>query len=194
MTAQTVMERVVTACGVDRVATVAGADFETRQFVAEINAAGQDIALRAEWSRLFKTVPVTIGTTSFPLPADFREMAESGAVTTASQPVRVVVMPEQWAFLSQYPSGQLYCHLQGGNLLFSPALPQAASVTYLSRNWVAGDKEAVTDDGDTFNIPEGLLALGAVWRWKRAKGLPYDDQLAEYEADLEAHLKADRGA
>ena len=194
MTAQTIMERVVTGCGIDRAATVTGSDFETRQFRAVINAAGDDIALRAEWSKLFTTATIASGTSSYALPADFREMAESGAVRTATAPVRVVVMPEQWAFLTQNPSGQLYCHLSGGNLLFSPALPAAATLTYLSKNWVAGGKDAVTDDGDTLLIPESLVALGAIWRWKRAKGLPYDDQLAEYEADLEAHLKADRGA
>jgi hypothetical protein len=194
MSARDVMERVVTGCGIDRPATVAGSDFETRQIVAEMNAAGKDVALRGEWSRMFVTVSIPAGTTAYTLPDDFREMAESGSIRTAYAPVRVVVMPEQWAFLAQYPSSQLYCHLTGGELRFAPALPEAATLTYQSKAWLADGKDAITDDGDALLVPESLVALGAIWRWKRSKGLPYDDHLAEYEADLEAQMKADRGA
>ncbi len=98
-----------------------------------------------------------------------------------------------WAFLSRAPSTASYYHLRGGNILFSPALTALATVTYLSKNWVAGGKSKITDDGDNLLIPERLVARAGIWRWNRLKGFAYDDMLAEFEADLETYIKADRG-
>lgn len=52
----------------------------------------------------------------------------------------------------------------------------------------------MTADDDTTLFPERLLVKGVIWRWKRQKGLPYEDNLAEFEADLVQEINADRGA
>lgn len=54
--------------------------------------------------------------------------------------------------------------------------------------------KALTADDDRTLFPERLLAKGILWRWKRQKGLPFDDSLAEFEADLLQEINADRGA
>ena len=119
-------------------------------------------------------------------------MAQTGAVYSATEFARPIVDREQWAFISSQPSLQPYYHLSGGNLLLSTnAL--GFDVSYISTNWVVG-KDKISADGDLFNIPEALIVRGAVWRWKRQKGFPFDDVLAEYEADIAAEIKADRGA
>jgi hypothetical protein len=82
--------------------------------------------------------------------------------------------------------------LHAGKILFSPALDaDGAKVRYVSKHWVEG-KEEITQNGDNLLVPERLIEKGAIWRWKRQKGLPYDDMLAEFEADLIGEIKADR--
>lgn len=67
-----------------------------------------------------------------------------------------------------------------------------ATVHYVSRNW-AGTKDQADQNGDTFVFPDRLMETGIVYRWRRQKGLPYDDQIAEHEAEIESALRADRG-
>ena len=84
--------------------------------------------------------------------------------------------------------------IRGGAVAFSDALDaDGAKMTYVSKNWITGGKSAVTANADTFLIPERLIRLGALWRWLREKGQPYDDNMAEFEADLVQEVKANRG-
>lgn len=196
MTAQTIMQAVFLECGIDATAEVGGADFQARQVLEFMNAAGEDAARRGEWSRLIKTVQIGANELSFDLPTDFQEMVETGAVrltATPYAPVRTIVSPEQWDFLQVTPTAQAYCHIRDGKLLLTNN-PAGATLTYLSKNWAGDAKSAITTNNDEPLIPERLIERGAIWRFKRQKGLPYDDILAEYEADLEADYMADRGA
>lgn len=197
MTAETVLTNVLLEIGLDKPdAQLTSNEYDIRQIRAFMNAAGKDIARRVEWSKLYKTVSISGSVSEFVLPPDFHEMSEKGAVhlnKSSFYPLRSVVAPEQWAFLSSRPSSQHYYHLSGGKILFSPALDSdGAILNYVSSHWVDG-KQEVTQNGDMLLIPENLLEKGTVWRWKRQKGLPYDDVLAEFEADLIAEIKADRG-
>ena len=195
MTVETVLSDVLLALGIDRPsAQISSDDFEMRQIRMFMNDAGKDIAKRAEWERLQASLSVTGGTSSVPLPGDFQEMSETGAAYVVDGgPIRAVVAPEMWAFLGNNPSTQTYYHLRGGNIEFIPDIPAAGAViNYVSKNWVE-NSDQITENGDTLKIPERLLKEGTIWRWKRAKGLPYDDELAEFEAHLLADIKADRG-
>lgn len=180
--------------GIERSAPQIGAtDYEMSQIRSLLNAAGRDIATRAEWSGAMRTVPLSAGT-STPLPADFQEMAEAGAVAIDGYtfPARVVVDPTMWQLLIRYPSAQHYCHLSGGSIHVTPEI-DGGTLRYVSRYWLAGNKSAVTVNADDPIFPDDLLMRGTVWRWRRQKGLPFEDQLAEFEADLSAAIRADRG-
>jgi len=197
MTAETVLENVLLEIGLDRSAPqLTAGDYETRQIKAFMNATGKDVAHRAEWSRMFGDLTVPGGVDNAVLPDDFHQMAEQGAVRlnkSGFHPVRAVTAPEQWAFLTARPSAQPYFHLAGGKVLFSPILDaDGALVRYVSKHWVEG-KEAITENGDTLLIPERLVEKGTIWRWRRQKGLPFDDMMAEHEADILAEIDADRG-
>jgi hypothetical protein len=194
MSAQDVIQQVYREIGLSGAATFSATSYEALQIVNEINEGGRDIASRAEWSKLFGTFTAAIAATSQPLPDDFQEMADSGTVIVAGAAFRPVTAPEAWAFLGRSPSATGYYHLRGGNILFSRALPAQATITYLSKNWVAGGKSKITDDGDALLIPERLVTRAGVWRWNRLKGFAYDDLAAEFEADLETYVTADRGA
>jgi hypothetical protein len=197
MTAETVLQNVLLEIGLDIPdAQISSDRYDLRQIRAFMNATGNDIARRAEWSRLYVDWTVAGNIAAVDLPNDFFEMSEQGAVRlngAGYTPIRSVVAPEQWEFLTARPSTQPYYHLRGGQLLFAPVLPpEGAKVRYVSKNWVEG-RAQIEQNGDNIRVPERLIEKGTVWRWKRQKGLPYDDVLAEFEADLIAEIKADRG-
>ena len=202
MSAEDVLNHVLLAVGLDRpAAQLTAGDFEIDQIKAFMNEAGTDIARRAQWSGLFKEAEFFYGagSESADLPEDFYQMAQNGTVWWIGDDeihaMRPVVSPEQWAFLKRRPSAQRHYCLQGGQIQFSPAFGRTdeATMTYISSYWVEGKPE-ITQNADVLLIPERLVEKGTVWRWKRQKGMTYDDLLAEFEADLEAELNADRGA
>lgn len=197
MTVENALQNVLMEIGLDiENPQISHDSYEIRQIRTFMNAAGTDIARRAEWSRLYVNWTIAGNVSAVDLPEDFHEMSERGAVRvnqSGFHPIRAVIAPEQWEFLSSRPSTQPHYHLSNGQLLFAPVLPvEGAKVRYVSKNWVEG-RDNITQNGDNLLIPERLVEKGTVWRWKRQKGLPYDDILAEFEADLIAEIKADRG-
>lgn len=198
MSAETILQAVLLEIGLEKTSpNIASSDFDLAQIREYMNQAGKDIVSRAEWSKLYKTDTTAGSVSSHDLPADFREMAEGGAVylnKAGFNPVRLIVDPTMWAFAEKRESAQPFCHIKDGALKFAPALDaDGAKYTYLSANWVSDDKSAITANADTFLIPERLIRGLTVVFWLREKGQMYDDQLAEFEANLIADIKADRG-
>lgn len=76
----------------------------------------------------------------------------------------------------------------------TPAAGDAGSILvfeYISNGWcrnAAGDtfRSAWGADDDTGVLDEDLLTLGLIWRYKRSKGMAYDDEEAEYDAAVDA--------
>jgi hypothetical protein len=198
MSAETILQSVLLEIGLEKTGPQIGSnDFDIAQIREYLNQAGEDISKRAEWQGLYKTETVAGGVSSHDLPADFQEMGERGAVylnKAGFAPVRVVIDPTSWAFISRRSSAQPYCHLSGGKLHFTPALDaDGAAFTYVSKNWVVSGASVVSQNADTFHIPERLLKSGILWRWFRDKGMPFEDHLNEFEADLVQEIKANRG-
>lgn len=192
MTAESAILNVLPEMGVDAAAiALSDGSFQSRQMLALMNATGRDIAGRGEWQQLFRTF--SADATGTALPADYARLTEAGAVWSSTGiPVRQVVAPEQWAFLGRRPSSQPYFMLRQGKIVFA-GLTGTATVHYVSNNWVGGAKAAVTENADSFVFPDRVMETGLLARWRRQKGLPYDDFLAEHEAEVESALKADRG-
>jgi hypothetical protein len=42
-------------------------------------------------------------------------------------------------------------------------------------------------------MPERLLKLSAIWRWKQAKGLSYEEDMATFEREKIRQIARDRG-
>lgn len=198
MTAQTIMAAVMIANGIDdRTPSVSSTDFDVRQVLHFMNYAGRDVAYRAEWQRLSAYLTVAGSVSSVDLPADFQEMAATGAVRindASFTPIRSVTSPEMWEMLAASPSAQPYYHKKDGKIYFSPALPvDGALIRYQVKNWVAGGKSSLSTDADTPLVPERLIELGAIWRLRRQKGIPFEDNRAEFEAEFATEFAADRG-
>ena len=191
-----ILPEILAECNIDRASpAINDGTFEMRQITAVMNAAGREINTRVEWARGAAAFTVE-NVTSISLPADWQEVASTGAVTVGTydyRPARLVTSPEVWQLLQRLPSRQNYFRLEGPSIVFSPPIgPTGATVRYQSKNWLLG-KDNVTLNSDVAIFPERLLARSTIYRWKRAKGLPYEDLMSEFEADLATAAKADRG-
>ena len=84
-----------------------------------------------------------------------------------------------------------------GKIQFYPAPSSGAAYPYIS-GWYARSEDVTakaefTADSDRFVLPERLLTLGMVWRWKAQKGLEYAEDLATYDVALAQESARDRG-
>ncbi|CCE94647.1 conserved hypothetical protein [Sinorhizobium fredii HH103] len=159
--------------------------------------AGDEIARRVDWQKLLKQHVCTASPENFP--SDYQRLTPGGGIRTSTgEFARPVNNSGQWSVISVVPSTQPYYFIKADQFLFSPASSAVdAVIDYVSKNWVlkdvGGEAAAWTADDDTTLFPERLLVKGIIWRWKRQKGLAFEDNLAEFEADLVQEINADRG-
>ena len=182
-TALSILESVLTKCALSyAVASVVSSDQQVAEAVDLLNETGKDLAARGEWQALLRSAPVGA------LPLD---CAKISAVTLdAGGLAAVVTAPEVWQFLLQSASTRAYYRIAGGVVEIAP--PGSATVHYWSRNW-SSSGESVTGNADTISLPENCMISGTYYRWKRKKGFPFDDEMAQHEADVAAAQAADRG-
>ncbi len=80
----------------------------------------------------------------------------------------------------------------------TPAAGQTIAYEYVSKNWVLSatsvPKASFTADDDTSYLDEELIGLGARWRFLRAKGLDYAEEMATYELQVEQSVARDGGS
>jgi len=198
MTLLSAINEVCDVVSLDQFESVYGSnDPNAQTMVALAQEAGDEIARRADWQRMLATH--TAAGSPENLPEDHQRMTPGGAVRTATGDFfRPITNSSQWAVIVGIPSVQPYFFVRGQQILFSPAASAVGAVIeYLSKFWVLHDPDGpqatLSADDDTPLFPERLLVKGVIWRWKRQKGLPYEDNLAEFEADLLQEINADRG-
>ncbi|MCA1403699.1 hypothetical protein I6F26_03665 [Ensifer sp. IC3342] len=199
MTLLSAINEVCDVVSLDQFESVYGSsDPNAQTMLALAQEAGDEIARRADWQRMLAQHTATASPEN--LPSDFQRMTPGGSVRKSDGTfVRSVTNSGQWAVIVGIPSTTAYFFIKGAQILFSPASAAVGAVIdYLSKNWVltdpGGPQATLTADDDTTLFPERLLVKNIIWRWKRQKGLPFEDNLAEFEADLEQEINADRGA
>ena len=77
-----------------------------------------------------------------------------------------------------------------------PAVPSAEEIKfwYFSKSWLAAAGvttnriAAWASDSDTSLIEEDTIMKGAIWRYKKAKGLDYAEEFREYELSFVRNL------
>lgn len=182
VTTQDVIQSVLTKVGLDYLnPSLSSADPQVMEIADLLNETGQDLALRGEWQALLRS------DVAGPLPADFGKLS---AVTVGDMQARRTLDPAHWAFLTARAVAHPYYRIAAGRVDVLPDDP--AVLTYWSAHW-ADAGEMVRADGDEIFLPMGIMVSGTFYRWLRKKGMPFDDQMAQHEADVAAAQKADRG-
>jgi len=178
-------------------------DTSAAKLLAIAHEAGDDIVRRADWPRLLKNT--TSSALPLAVPSDFLRLVPGGAINLVSSspaPARGPLSSDQMAAISRLGvTTALYYAIEGQSIIGSRALTvgESISVYYISKNWLVSldgttFSERAIADSDVALFPERLLVKAIVWRYRRETGLQYQDQLAEWEADIALEIRQTRGA
>ena len=163
------------------------------------------IAQSHEWQALQRIAVITGDgtTTDFDLPADFARMLNETQLWSAviDGPLMPIRDRDDWlnAITKDYEFATNAWILYGNQLHFRPALDTSEVVNYFyqsslwAKNAGGTNIAAFSADTDTFRLDERLLKLGVIWRWREMKGLPYAENLNDYELLKEKLIHRDRG-
>lgn len=140
------------------------------------------------------------GTADYTLDAAFKRLTRDPLAVYETTGTRRACIPVHsngvWTVLQQDGSagGSRYYRTNGDEesgyeieFFDTPAAGIEIKVSYISKNWLkTGGNPASTWQtiNDTLLLPRALIEMGVVWRFRRRKGLPYSDRMAEYEGKL----------
>lgn len=211
MTLLTAVIRVARQVGLTPPSSVMGSGEETwLQMVEWAQETIDDLCLRHDWRVLHATSAITGdgSTTDFALPSDFARLSKMPALSLDGSlsgfwpagPVSDPSFISAQTVLTVWPAPAY--KVEGGYVKFatSPATGEAYTLSYQSSKPIyqvgsgtPGNIAEWTYDSDVPRIPERLLRLGVVWRWKAAKGLDYAEALSSFERAFESEASHDWG-
>ncbi len=176
---------------------------ELREFAAEIVA---EILDAHDWELLttLKTEAGDDSTEAFDLASDYDRLPRQQQVWTTrlQYPLRQVMSSDGWMEIDirdyDYVSG-VWIKL-GGQIQIKPAPVTGETIKYYyqSNKAVVEDdgvtkKATFTDDTDRFRLSERTLKLGMIYKFRASKGLPYSEEMADYENALSGDILNDSG-
>lgn len=159
-----------------------------------------------DWQALQKVNTYTgDGTTqAFDLPSDYRRMLRNAQMWSSRWiwAFNHIANPDEWLEMLVVPYTFINGNwiVYGGQFHFLPVMKATETIKfwYISKNIVQGAdsslKETFTSDDDTLRVPEKLLELGMIWKWRQNKGLPYEDDQAAYQKELQNQMDIDAGS
>lgn len=167
------------------------------QAVEYINEAGQELAARATWQALtsestFTTVATqsqgVITTLAGP---DFAFMVNNTMWDrTRRRPVFGPKSDAQWQqLMAQFNQGPyLQYRIRGNQILFLPVPPVGDAIYFewVTKFWATDatgvtGKSSFTQDTDVAKLDERVITLDALWRFKKANNLAYDEDFNKAE-------------
>jgi hypothetical protein len=188
-------------------AVVGSSDKQVIQLLALANQEGRALARRGPWQALAEEASfVTAASPAQPgaVPGDFdRFVPNSFFNRSTRRPIWGPLTPQQWQWIQAQPIFSTAClawRRRSGQFLITPTPPAGETIAYeyLSANWArsaAGTPQpGFQADTDLAWLDEELITLGVVWRYLRAKGLDYAEEMASYEREVEQALARDGGA
>jgi hypothetical protein len=181
---------------------VGNTDANATLFLQLAKREGRELMRRHDWQGIsfeygFQSVddnPQTLG-----LPTGFDRFLPDTIIINneTNEPVIGPTPTNVWTMLTE--GDRLHWRIFGDNLYIFPQ-PEAGveyAYVYVSKHYCqtsgAIGQEDWAADSDTGRIPEHLIELGVVWRWLRAKGMDYAEELATYEREVEKASARDRG-
>jgi hypothetical protein len=176
------------------------ANREAKECVRRSDGSGGWQAMRKE--NVFAMVP---SQQSYALPADF-DYIIPGTMWDRGYRWQVFgpLSPQEWQVLKSglSPTGpRRRFRIMQGKFYFDPIPLDTNTLVYeyySSSFGVAADgttaKSMFTLDTDTYALPDDLLIQGMIWRWRRAKGLAYDQEYQTYEEAVQREMARDASA
>lgn len=209
MTFLSVCEQVAPKIGLDVPTTVIGnTDEEIVELIEVARDSVQSLLKARDWQVLKKVATVATGdgsTEAFDLPSDFDRMPVTANIrsTRLIGPYRHIADADEWLEIDirDYEQTTGVWMLMGGQLQIKPAPPATEVIKYFYQSSaVVLDADNTTtrdffdDDDDTLRIPERLLRLDMIWRWRQSHGLEWETHEALFMDALGEESAADKGA
>jgi hypothetical protein len=206
MSLLTLVQEVAGSLNLPQPASVVGnTDPDAILFLNLAKREGRELFRRHDWQKLIvehtQTSLATVAQTA--LPTAFDHFTPDVEIWNRSTDVRYLgpVSSSEWMRLNSGISGGVsgWWRLIGGalNIYPAPTAGQTIAFEYISKNWCQSSalvgQSTWAADADTGIISEELMALGVTWRWLRAKGMDYAEEMATYERELEKAAARDRG-
>lgn len=186
---------------------VGSSDRQVQQLLAIANEEGRLLARRHRWQALteeFTFVTVAADAQPTAIPADFdRWVPNSFFNRTTRRPITGPITPRQWQWIKAQPvysTVYLAFRERTGQFLFQPDPPVGQNIygEYVSINWcksaALAPQAAWAADTDTAFLDETLIQLGLRWRFLKAKGLDYAEDMETYEREVEEAMARDGGS
>lgn len=207
MTLLSVCQDVAKVIAIDVPSVVASAtDRELVELLNVANTMAKRIAAGHDWQDFSRVATITGdgSTEDFDLPSDYDRMLVkaqlwSSSLETALTPISDL---DRWLELDVQTFDFVLnaWTLYGGQIHVKPALATGVTAKYFYQSdlIVAPDsgsnKTEFTADTDSFRLSEELLKLGMIWQWRANKGLPYAEDMVNYEQLLARLVSRDKGS
>lgn len=187
-------------------AVASSADREHVELLGVANEMAARISRGHEW-QMFSAIHTMTGdgsTEDFDLPANYDRMllkasVWSSSLETALSPVTDL---DRWLEMDVQSFDFIInaWTIYGGQMHIKPAMADGVTAKYFYqtnefiRDSADTFKSSFTSDDDVFRLDEQLLKLGMIWQWRANKGLPYAEDMANYETLLSRLVMRDRGS
>jgi len=170
------------------------------------NQLARRIAIAHDWQVLkgIATVTGDGATEDFALPSDYERMLVKSQVWSSSleTPLTPITDADRWLGLDVQSFDFVINAwiIYGGQIHIKPALANAVTGKFFYQsNLIVTDADTTTKtqfdaDTDVFRLDEQLLTLALIWQWREMKGLPYAEDLANYEILQAQLITRDKGS
>lgn len=171
-------------------------------------AEAYELARRHDWQAMtFANAWTTTATVvqDGALPADYDRLVYDAQVWDRSRNQRLMgpTTSNQWMVLKSGVTAGVHgaWRILGGKLQIYPA-PDAGltyELEYVSKAWAVSDEGVAREtfefeaDEDTTAFPEYLIKTGMIWRYRKAKGFDYSEEMSTHERQVELACSRDRG-
>lgn len=182
-------------------------DNQILQILSIVEEEGQSLADRYPWQALqkeatFTTVATQIQTAISTVTTGFNYIVNDTIWNRSlRRPVYGPRSQQQWqeakAMQLNGPFNIFRIIASSINFYPTPAAGESCYFEYLTRNWISTSTSSTsstwTNDADTPLLDDQLITLGAIWRWKQAKGLTYAEDFDKYERRVMDAMNRDAG-
>lgn len=210
MSLLTIVQNATLALTVPRPANVIGNNnAQVLTLLALCQTGGRVLAKSWAWNRLVKdrTFTAVAQVAQNEPPGDFDRFPPLQRLWDSGRRVSLgpAASPAQWTAIQTWPItiSPLWT-MRGGsiNITPAPATTDVFTYSYVTKNWIrplgasasgSGDIDRWNSDGDSALIPEDLLELDLIWRFKQSKQLDYAEDMATFEREKEKAMARDYG-
>lgn len=170
------------------------------------NVVAEEIAEAYDWQALLR-IHTFVGddvAEGFALPSDYERMLKTASLWSSRWfwSINHIVDQDQWLELQVVPIASTYGNwmLFGDEIHVLPIMSATETVKFFYvSNEIALDTNGMKQtsflaDTDAYRLPESLLKLAIIARWKQNKGLPYGEAMTDYQNALAQEIDKDTGS